>query len=548
MTDINLTYPDRRYDYTSSIFNKFPTKRTVGAVSANIQSTDKTKTTNGNNNNKNNFSKTAFLACIIGGGMLFLSKGVQKHTTKTLEKIRDTLEGKLDTSVLKDSHKKSSFYEYSLRRINSFLLKSESINNINSLKDILFMKSMYSTAPTKKVHKGISDFFEKLSINTIKKSYKKTQKDFDEMYKIFDDLDDYILRTSGDELVTYRDKKIHKNKKVAKKELIKEAKNFRDTVKMVTDAFIMDKTQDVRYGYIKQSTTNLYTNFWNESFKGFWTKDNKFKRKEMWQTFIASEQIKGNKTHLAKNVAFTRQVLSFTDKEKLLFISGYLKNLDAIMPPKDIEGANIVKKLQWLAKNTNSIKNNKELFLKELKKLKKHNLGNNKTLMEDKETNIKLIKSMIKDKATGELQDMLDIYYKIAPFELSKSGALKSAQKAVSSFDKSVNLEVGEFFDKERDLGLGSAPTDVLTLLFSCGMITYGLNKAKGKDEKTSVILKSGIPIVGAVGTSLISATKLVAGSKSIALGLISGLVLNRIGTHADKIRKGYTNNAALQA
>ena len=142
---------------------------------------------------------------------------------------------------------------------------------------------------------------------------------------------------------------------------------------------------------------------------------------------------------------------------------------------------------------------------------------------------------------------MLDIYYKIAPFELSKSGALKSAQKAVSSFDKSVNLEVGEFFDKSRDLGLGSAPTDVLTLLFSCGMITYGLNKAKGNDEKKSVMLKSGIPIVGAVGTSLISATKLVSGSKSIALGLISGLVLNRIGTQADKIRKDNANKVTLQ-
>ena len=63
-------------------------------------------------------------------------------------------------------------------------------------------------------------------------------------------------------------------------------------------------------------------------------------------------------------------------------------------------------------------------------------------------------------------------------------------------------------------------------------------NEAHGTDEKTSVILKSGIPLVGAVATSMISATKLVSGSKSIALGLVSGILLNRMGTFADNFRK----------
>jgi hypothetical protein len=69
-------------------------------------------------------------------------------------------------------------------------------------------------------------------------------------------------------------------------------------------------------------------------------------------------------------------------------------------------------------------------------------------------------------------------------------------------------------------------------------MITFGLNRAKGKDEKTSVMLKSGIPLVGGVATSLISATKLVSGGKSIALGLASGLVLNQLGKFTDDYRK----------
>ncbi len=160
-----------------------------------------------------------------------------------------------------------------------------------------------------------------------------------------------------------------------------------------------------------------------------------------------------------------------------------------------------------------------------------------KVQQESKNTCINLIKDLINDESTGALQDMLLIYYKIAPFELSKFGALLSLKNAVKSFDKSVNLEIGEFFDKVRDLEIGSAPTDILTVLISLGLIIRGLNYAPTDDEKTSVMLKSGIPIVGALITSIVSATKLVSGGKSLALGFISGILLNQAGILTDKLR-----------
>ena len=459
MADVINAYPNQRYDSTKSVFNKFPTKRLVGTnYAVQVYKVEKKKP----DDNKSN--KIALIACTAGVGLLFLSKGVQKHAKGSLEKIRDHLEGKIDTSVLKESDKKLSFYEYSLRRINSFLAKAESINNINSLKDILFLNTMYKTGPTKKIHKGISNFFEKLSINTVKKSYNKTRKNFNDMYKSFDELDEYILKTSGDEIVEY------KGEKKTKRQLIEKAKDHRENVQIVVDVFIMNETQAARYEAIKKATSQLYSKFWDKSFKGFWGKDNKFNRKEMWQTFIAAEQIKGNKTSLAENVAFARNMLSYTEEEKVVVISGFLKNLDTIIPAADSEGADIIKQLKWFIKNPNALKNSKDIFLNKLSKLETHDFVGDENLLKDKATNIRLIRNMVEDNGTGELQDMLDIYYRIAPFELSKSGALKSAQKAVSSFDRSVNLEIGEFFDKARDLDLGSAPTDVLTILLSCGM------------------------------------------------------------------------------
>lgn len=535
MTDTTIGYYNRRYEQSQSVFNQFPkTKRIVGGVLS---------TVNIDIDNKDDRRK----AMIIGGttlvaglSALMFSKGIQSFAKKGLNALKEHFEQKVETLSSEGSEKRISFYESSIRRINSFLQKSESINNFNSVKDILFMKLMYKTSPTRKIHKGISNFFERLSLNTVKSSYKQTQKSFDNMYKAFDKLDEYILKTSGDELVT------HNGVTKTKREFVQQAKDYRESVKMVVGSFIADGTQQARYQYIKGATSELYSKFWDESFKGFWTKDNKFKRKQMWQTFIAAEQVKGNKTNLAENVAFARNMLSYTDKEKVSFLSGYVSNLNSLIPATDAEGIDIIRKVEWLAKDPAILKDNKEALLKELDRLEKHPLpkGLNPEMAEanqkDKDTNIRLIRNMVNDSATGELQDMIDIYYKLAPFELAKSGAKKSAETAVKSFDKSVNLEIGEFFDKERDLELGSAPTDILTILTSCGMITYGLGRAKNKDERKSVMLKSGIPIVGAVATSLISATKLVSGGKSIALGIISGIALNRMGVVADNFRKGF--------
>ena len=151
-----------------------------------------------------------------------------------------------------------------------------------------------------------------------------------------------------------------------------------------------------------------------------------------------------------------------------------------------------------------------------------------------------LTKNIMNDTSKGFLEDMLDIYYKLSPFELSMTGASGTLKKAVSSFDNAINLETVEFFDKERDLVLGSAPTDVLTVLFSGAAISYGLGFAENKDKRTSILLKSGIPVIGAIATTIISATKLVSGTKSIIFGVISGIILNSLGNIADKYRLEY--------
>lgn len=468
-----------------------------------------------------------------------LSRGFQKNASQALNKFKIYLEDKRDLSSIKDTTQKTKFYNFSLRRINSFIKKTESINNITSLKDILFMKLMYKTKPTEKIHKGITSYFEKISRQTVLDSYKKTEKHFDNMNRIFDNLDDEILKNSPDEFIEFD------GTKYTKKDLVKKAKEYRDTAMTIVSTFMSKGTIDARYKHINDVTSNLYSSFWDASFKDFWSKDNKFKRKEMWQTFIAADQIKGDKTSLATGIIMARNALTCSANDKSEILQDCISKLDDIILPNDFKGIEIIGKLKWFAKYPDGLRNNRDLFLKELQKLKEHKINSSDTNLAKtqelcKKTYIELIENFVNDDARGELQDMLSIYYKIAPFELDKYGAFLSVKKAVKSFDKSVELESVEFFDKVRDLRLGSAPTDVLTILLSFITLSFGLGYAKDNDKRQSIMLKSGIPVAGGIATAIYSATKLVSGGKSLALGFLSGIILNQLGKIADNIRKNH--------
>lgn len=161
-------------------------------------------------------------------------------------------------------------------------------------------------------------------------------------------------------------------------------------------------------------------------------------------------------------------------------------------------------------------------------------------------TYIKEVEEIISKSSKGELQEILTLYKGILP----RNEYLKlktQVQEAISSLDKSIDIETVQYFEKARDLKLGSAPTDVLSIIGGVGTVGWFLGKSKDKDERVSASLKYGIPAISAIATSLYSTAKLVSGGKSLALGLISGWVMNRIGDYVDKTRKKYTLDISLQ-
>ena len=196
------------------------------------------------------------------GGILMFSKGTQKAMSKFLKHIKNITEEKLKHSTLKKDNK-NDFYRTANKNLTSFIKKTESINNINSFKDILFMKFMFKYKPTQKLHQSITNYFEKISRNTVYKSYEKTEESLKNMNKIFDELDDYILKNSGNEVV------VHKGEKYTHKEFVERAQKHRKNVTQAMEKFISKEFIDERYDYINNSTSNLYSTFWNNYFKDF---------------------------------------------------------------------------------------------------------------------------------------------------------------------------------------------------------------------------------------------------------------------------------------
>ena len=135
----------------------------------------------------------------------------------------------------------------------------------------------------------------------------------------------------------------------------------------------------------------------------------------------------------------------------------------------------------------------------------------------------------------GLVEEILDIYKALLP--KSKYEKLESLyRQSVKSLDDSIKIETEDFVNKLRDLTLGSAPTDVITLLSGFGTLGYFLLKSENTQERTGVALKYGIPALTFIGTSLYFNARLYAGTKAMFYGGIATWVIGKIGELANDI------------
>ena len=290
-----------------------------------------------------------------------------------------------------------------------------------------------------------------------------------------------------------------------------------------------------RYLTFKRAAMNLQESF--SSLDVFWTKD-------FFTKFMAESQIVKEKELVQKAVHKTRRQLSYSMADMVQDSNNLIMRMTGSITFKD---ANRIRQLRVIKTDIRNfatsgnndpvlkarILDNISSFTKDLKAAIQNKTIDEKVGAELLE-NITDLNDVVANYRPGKVEEILNIYKAILPKD-EYAKIEKSYKSGVKSLDKSIRIETEEFVSKLRDLTLGSAPTDILTMLGAVGLLGYQIGKSDTNDERLSITLKYGIPaLLGQVGVTLYCNAKLFAGTKSLLIGTLSGLLLNRVGEFAD--------------
>ncbi len=123
----------------------------------------------------------------------------------------------------------------------------------------------------------------------------------------------------------------------------------------------------------------------------------------------------------------------------------------------------------------------------------------------------------------------------------------KLANKITKGLKSATELEMGDYFLKQAEIKVGSATTDVLSVLFPIGASAYAISKGDDKDEKISAVLTTCIPLVGTFAAFVYGTTKMLSGAKNLMFSLISGGALSILGEFSDKMYKKYKKAGSIE-
>lgn len=486
--------------------------------------------------------KTIALSALgVGAGILFLMRGLPKNTYKNLEKWAQKLEEKLYKQRKNGQvGRLEEFYTFTLNKMVSFMEKTKSINNFVSIKDISFEKLMSKTKVTKKIHSKITKVYENIGRRTVNKAYDKAKTKMYNTFQIFEDYDDKILRKTNNGQDVIDGKTVN--------EWLDAIEDYKTQIRRTWNSKCGQRARDERFNIIKEDVKNLSDEVWEATAGNV---DN-LKKRELYETFIAEEMLAGKKLKLINDVKQSRFAITRDIDDIYDSTIDVLSNITSFVRGKDNTSRELIKDLrlklsEWkkLAgphEKQSRIKINDEISAL-LNKLSKNINDNKRTFNYDTNTvtqmtsNIQNITRIMGEDGKGAMQEIFTIYKKLLPRE--EYLQLKAtSQKNLKYVDDAINKETDSFFDMMRDLKLGSAPTDILSILAAVGAIGVGLSKAENKDQQNTVLLKAGIPALGAIATSLYFSASLVSGGKAMLLGGLSGLAISKGGSMLDDYRK----------
>ena len=483
---------------------------------------------------------------VTAAAIFFVLKGGTKGLTKNFEKLRDYFERQLLKSKLDGQGELTSYnkvYVYMIKTLDTMVRRAEAVNNFTSLKDIAFKRMMGVNKFFEKIHNSITTMFERIGRQSVKNSYSSTTGRMRETTLLRKTIEKAIVKGDTYEIVEINGVRKTKAQWLATIEQISQEMDG-----LYQDSFSANSLGR-RFYRFKHAARDLEDAF--ASMKVFLTKD-------FFTKFMAESQIVKEKELIQKAVHSTRKQLSYSMADMVQDSNDLIMRMTGLISFKDAEHIRQLRVIKAdirsfaVSGDQNSALRSEiidkiSILAKDLKtaiQSKKIDDSVGSELLE----NLSDLSKVVSEYKQGKVEDILEIYRSILP-KVEYQKVEKSYKSSIKSLDKSIRLETEEFVSKLRDLTLGSAPTDILTMLGAVGLLGYQIGKSDTKDERLSITLKYGIPaLLGQVGVTLYCNAKLFAGTKSLMIGTLSGLLLNRVGEFADNKLKAYKQKKLQQA
>lgn len=511
-------------------------------------------------------------AIIAALGIFALTKGLPKNTYRKLQNLSNRLEDKVSRRKLNGEEGFiTSFYNYSLKKAVLFAEKAKSINNISSFKDLFLTKIMFKSKYTKYIWTKITSLFENLAIRSVNLGYDVSDKNFSNLLDSYSAVNKKILKSYPDRLVTIN------NVTKTTKEWMSEVSSRQSKIKDIYVKGFGTEARNARYQRMKQAVEGLDQKVWEvmkQPVDGLKSKvlknsasvaDNQNSSK-LYTSFIAEDYLAADKLEISQKTNVLRHLITHDVLDGYKASKQVLDNISAFISPQDKISNDLLKRLRSHLITYKKLSGPSEQILRskvnadiiEDLKMLSSRLTDSSKIFDYKRDTVKQageyiseLQEILSKNSKGELQEILTIYKSFLP-KNEYVKIRKNTNTAISKLDKAINTENDLFFDKLRDLSLGSGPTDALSLLGAIGGVGLGLTEAENKDERISALLKYGIPVVGSVATSIVMTVSLVAGFKSLVIGSLSGLIIGDAGMRLDKLRKQYNkkkndnNNAEM--
>lgn len=505
-----------------------------------------------NSHNKKTLASSVLTTGILG---ILLVKGlpIQKLSSKISIELQEAGAASTKTTIY-----------YAKKGTDRTLNFLQATSNFTAMKDILFDKLFSLNQLSAKFAQGARNLSKKIVDNALGKQY-------DDVGKLINDVvstvQKYNIRgidkilEKGNPLITIKGE----TKKLSEwRDIL--IKNSAELQEAFNDGFSLGarKTRsDNRDELLKGTGEKIY----NKLFK-----DGGWKNFENYKTYITETETKEAREILKNDVAKARKTVTNNIEVIHDNIKNDITELSRSIKPKDNESSkildNISKNLEKFkaCSGANEAEARKEISKKMVADIEKtiSEISNNNiyTEAEKKELiakaqNIKLQIQSSDETSKGILEHIMTVLKGLNSEEAAINGKkiISDSQfkefehlsrKISNGLNEAATLESGEYFIKHAEMEVGSAATDVFSILFPVGVGAYAVAKCENKDERISATLKTCIPLVGMFGTFVYGTTKMLSGAKNLIFSTISGFALNKFGAYLDNLYQNYKKSGSV--